>query len=370
MRRLKLLCFLPVLCLTACKSNSYYGDYSFGLGKTNGSHFGFTVSLSKDEYQGKADYKKIKISAEFGDDFSIGEMIESYGEQYPIIGIIFDLFFKDVKNISEINGYYRISNEHPSDKYGKRVLIGSEEITNLLKQSEIEYIKDLEFDVTPDIVKYVAMAYTTKKEFTFQLPVSIDDVKQQLMWYGIFFDLDNPDPEFILPKQYDFTTDDRFPGAKDESRFGSHPVVKKDKHGVVVEDQVKIMNENFRYEFSHTPLYNSADDTILGKFYQEKNEEGKKRLYFIPSATLTDTEHVSGYVQTMDLLGNYEVKKDITFSYNKDTYETNVTYQAAEESSKESFVDENSATFKFTDVIRPPFVYRDYHDVKIGLKKQ
>ena len=365
MKRFKALGLLPILCLAACNSSNYYGDYSFSLGKTDGSHFGFTVSLQKDDYEGKPGFKKMKISAEFGDDFSIASMIESYQEKFPLIGIVIDVFFKDIKNVSEINGYYLVMSDYANEKYGKRVSFGSEELTKMIQDSDVEIIKELglNFDITPDIVEHFAVAYVNRKEFTFQIPVSMSDVQQQLLWYGYYIDPDNPTNSFM---QIDL---EKMPGAKGEQRYGTHPEIKTDKHGNLIEDQIEAVNSTYQYEFSRTGLYSKDDNTLIGKFIQSKNEDGEKVLQFIPKDETMSLTNIIGYVQTMDILGAYSKTEEIKFSVsNAETHETNVTYNH-EEGTNEGFTDENGTAFRFTSFIQPPFVFRDFHDVKIGLKK-
>lgn len=365
MKRFKALGLLPILCLAACNSSNYYGDYSFSLGKTDGSHFGFTVSLQKDEYEGKPGFKKMKVSAEFGDDYSIATMIESYEERIPLIGIIIDAFFKDIKNVTKVNGYYLVIDDLSHGKYGKRVSFGSEELTKMIQESDVEFIKEmgLDLDVTPEIVEHFAVAYVNKKEFTFQIPVSMSDVQQQLLWYGYYVDPENATSSFM---QIDM---DKMPGIKGEQRYGTHPEIKTDRKGNLIEDQIEMVNSTFQYEFARTGLYSKDDNSLLGKFIQNKNENGEKVLCFVPKDETMSLNNIVGYVDTMDILGGYTKTEEIKFSVlNAETHETNVTYNH-EEGTNEGFTDENGAKFTFTSFIQPPFVFRDFHDVKIGLKK-
>ena len=370
MNRIKILGLLPVLCLTACGGQSLYGDYSFGLGKTDGSHFGVSVSLSKEAYKGKEGMKKIKFSAEFGDDFSIKDMVDSYKEKYPIIDIFFSLFVNESVNVSEVNGYYYISDI--KTEFGKRLYFGTEDLTKLfsddLKNLINAYDPDLlsgdTFDVKPEMVEKVVTAYinTNKKELTFKIPVSMSDVQQQLLWYGYFVDTGNPGSTY---QKLDL---DKFPGKKGEDRYGSHPKVVKNRKGEVVEDQIKMVNETFKYEFSHTALYSKDDASILGRFYQEINEANEKVLYFLPANDEINLSHLNGKVYTMDILGAFDEKREIKFSVDAETHATNVTYNH-EAGTKEGFTDEDGREFTFNYFMQTPFVFRDFHDVDIGLKK-
>ena len=362
MNRIRLLALLPILCLPACNNSSVYGKYSFGLGKTDGSHFGISVDLYKEDYPGKEGMKKMKFTAEFGDEFSIQSMIDTYKEKYPIIEVLFDTILKDAENISEINCYYSVSSR--KTKNGAKVNIGSEELNEILKKSNPDLIDalGLDLDLKPEDIALVLSAYVTSNQFTLQIPVSLNDVQQQLLWYGRFLDFDNPTDSYLRVDLESIV------GIKDEDRLGTHPVVKKDKKGNVVEDQVTAVNTAFKYEFSHTALYDDSG-IVIGKFVQDVNANNEKVLYFYPAATTTDLNNLQGVVYTMDLLGNYDYATDIKFTTNPETHETNVTYNH-EKGTKEGFTDENGQEFEFNKFIQAPFVFRDFHDVMIGLKKE
>ena len=364
MNRIRLLALLPILCLPACNNSSFYGNYSFGLGKTDGSHFGINVNLSKEDYPSKEGMKKMTISAEFGDEYSIGSMIESYKEQYPIIEVIFDTLLKDVDNISDIDCYYKVTNQKTKD--GNRVEIGSEELTELLKKSNPDFVDTIEtyidLDLNPSITRYFFSAYVNKKEFSLQIPVSLADVQQQLVWYGRYLDMDNPDSMY---KELDL---EGLGLGKLEDRFGTHPEIKKDKKGNVISDPIQTINEAYKYQFSYTCLYDEYS-LVLGKFIQGKNDNGEKVLYFYPKDDTVNLNNLEGTIKTMGLLGDYDEEEIIKFTTNPETHETNVTYNH-EKGTKEGFTDEKGKTFTFNKFMQPPFVFRDYHDVMIGLKKQ
>ena len=55
------------------------------------------------------------------------------------------------------------------------------------------------------------------------------------------------------------------------------------------------------------------------------------------------------------------------FSINS-SFETNVTYNH-KEAKEEGFTDENGTEFTFDSFMEKPFVFRDFHDVKVGLTK-
>ena len=360
MNRIKLLGLVPALVLTACKPASPYGTYSFRLGKTDGSHVGISATLLNEDYEKIEGMKKMTLTAEVGEDFSIAKIAESYAEEYPIVAFLLEDLIKKLDDVSSIDGYYKIT-DIKNAKYGKRLAIGTDYISEFLKQAypEIFDNPDLDIDITPEMFQMFVCAYLNDKALTFQLPVSLEDIKEQFVWYGYYFDMEAT-PIF---QKLDM---DKIPGPKDDTRYGTHPTVVKDKHGKVVEDQIAIVNEAFEFNFSHTVLY-SEEHNALGRFVVHTNENNQRTLFYQPIDPESSKDNISGYVRVKDIFGEYTETKNMKFSINS-SFETNVTYNH-KEAKEEGFTDENGTEFTFDSFMEKPFMFRDFHDVKVGLTK-
>ena len=357
--RFKLLGLLPALCLSACNNGSYYGTYEFRLGKTDGSHLGLTAKMLKEKYEKRKGYEKLTLSAELGQDFSIEKLVESYEEEYPLIAIFLEDFVKKLENVSSIYGYYAVNNEIKNEKYGRRVSIGSDYITEFLEEAYPEIFDDPDFNIAPELFEMFVCAYVNSTTFTFQIPVSLADMQQQLFWYGYFLDLEGLTPYTALDVNL-------LPGEKGEERIGTHPQVKKDKKGNIVDDQVATINETFKFDFSHTYLYN-AEEKPIGSFAVKENEQKQQVLYYKPFEGET-TSPASGHVYTKSILGIYDDNKNINFDVDTTTGEVKVNYNH-KEGKDEGFTDKDGTEFTFPTLMKKAFVFRDYHDVKVGLTK-
>ena len=361
MRKMKLLCLLPILCLSACSKNSYIGTYEFRLGKTDGSHFGISVVLKGDTYvkdDKPTDYKKMTLSAEVGDDFSLSKLIESYEEEYPIITILLSGLIDKLNDVHEINGYYSVT-QIKNDNYGYRLNIGSDFINDFLRENYPEIFEEFDFDIDPNMIEKFACAYVDNKILTFQIPVSLLDLQQQLVWYGYYVD-----PNGAIPyTQLDLSV---MPGAKDEYRYGTHPAIEKDEKGKVVKDEITTVNQLYKYTFSHTILYH--DGLALGSFVSELNSSNQQVLYFKPFDSSMSPTDVTGYVYVKDAVGEFDTKKNIKFSFAPNSNEVSVTYNH-QEGKDEGFADADGTQFTFNELMQKPFIFRDFHDVKVGLTK-
>ena len=361
MKRIKLLGLLAMLCLTSCGKAGPYGKYTFRLGKTDGSHFGLSVELKKDDYTAHEGMKQMQLGAELGDDFSVSKIIEQYEEKYPIIALLLEDIIAKIEesDLSSIDGYYQITN-YKNEKYGNRVIIGSDFITEFIKENFPE-IETLDIPLTPEMLEKFVCAYCDNKTFTFQIPVSIKDLQQQLVWYGYYFDFDNTAYPFV---QLDI---DDMPGYHDENRYGTHPGLEKNNKGELILDQVAVMNDTFKYKFSHTVMY-SEDNYVIGTFVEQTNKDGDKVLYFSPVKEDTSLTDITGYVKVRDALGEFDTKKDMKISVAANSHEVSVDYNH-KEGDEEGFTDANGTEFTFKELMQNPFVFRDYHDVKVGLSK-
>ena len=361
MKKLKLFCLLPSLCLGACSQSTYVGKYEFRLGKTDGAHFGISIELKADAYERREGTQQFALAADLGSEFSVDEFAKQYYEKYPILEYILPEILQLLPEDKTLPGYYSLSNiKNPT--YGTRVKIGSDYIADTLieKFPEIQDISEIGDLTTPEMFEMVMCAYVNEKQFTFQIPVSLEDVKQQLAWYGYLIDFNGPK----LLTELDV---EKMPGPKGEERFGVHPAVTKDEKGNVIAREVDKVNEIFEYEFSHTYLYQGDALTRepVGSFITKLNDNNQKVLYFKPFDPNMSLLNLEGQVLVKGLLDEY---KDIKISVSPNSKEVAVTYNG-KTGDEEGFTDANGNEFVFKSFMQAPFVFRDFHDVKVGLAK-
>ena len=368
-RRISLLLASVPLLLSSCSGGfSPYGTYEFRLGKTDGSHLAITVDLSNEDYEAKQGTKKMLLGFDLGSEFSIAKMIDGYEEKYPLFADILERLKDTVKDIKEIEFYYSILDIET--KTGKRVAIGSDFLTKIIKDTFPEIAEQIEeylgsdaLDLKPEILRYLFTAYINSKTFTFQLPVSQDEIMMQLAWYGKYVSSDSGitdlDPE-------------KLPGLKGEARFGSHPSVVSDDEDKVVSSEVAEMNKNFEDVFSNTYLYQydseKSEEVEIGKFVTKVGEDSKTNLYlYLLDSYKGATTNIKGYIYQKDLLNVYSIKQDLQVSVDS-SHKCNVVNNGKADK-EEGFIDEAAHEITFTSFMKEPFVFRDFHDVKLGLTK-
>ena len=360
MKKFKLLTLLPAMCLSSCSGSSPYGVYEFRLGKTDGSHIGLSVELldEKAEVDGHDDFKKMILSADLGSEFSlenIAEQITDDPDEQAIIEQLIKILEDAGLSTEKVPGYYQISDiENP--KYGRRVKIGSnfieETIRKLFPDLE-DFFKNI---MTPEMIEKAMTAYINKKQFTLQLPVSLEDAQYQLAWYGVLVD---PESSRMIVH----LDPDELPGPSGEDRYGVHPAVYVDKNGDVIKSEVDAMNETFEYEFSRTYLYEG--DRPVGSFLVKDNEAaGHKILYFKPFEYMSTT--VEGTIAVREF--GEDVYKPIKFQYGAAEHEVSVAWNG-KTGLDDGFTDMNGNEFKFSRFTKTPFKFRDFHDVRVGLTK-
>ena len=362
MKKLKLLTLIPCMCLSACSKNTIYGEYEFRLGKTDGSHFGLSVELKNEANEAHEGASNLVMRADLGSDFSLEKIVEQYTEEYPFIKELLEPFLNALPEDRSINGYYQVT-EIQNAKYGYRVKVGSDKIVELIQDAfpEIPDIGQAVSDLfTPEMIEMVACAYIGKNQFTLQIPVSTMDVRQQLAWYGYLIDLEGAS----LLTQLD---SEKLPGPKGEERIGVHPSVVKDDKGNVISREADEMNEKFEFEFSHTYLYQEdPDDPFLripvGSFVTRVTEDSnQKYLLFKPFDGKMSLLNIEGYFSQV---GGELVK----FSVANPSQIVTVTHNG-KSGDEEGFIDANGTEFTYKEILKKPFEFRDFHDVKIGLTK-
>lgn len=368
MKRFKLVTLVPSLCLMACSNASFTGVYEFRLGKTDGAHFGLSVELKEDAYEGVENMKQMTMIADLGDDLDIDDIDYSGDSEYFIDPKILIKAFIDLipeedrqNNQIKIDGYYNVM-DIVNPKYGNRVKLGSDFIQNLIEKSypEVAEVIDISKILTPERIELVACAYADKKQFTLQIPVSKEDLQQQLAWYGYFFDFDAL-KDFNLSRVFIELDPAKLPGEKDEARIGTHPAQVKDDKGNVVSSEVETMNKTFEYEFSRTYLYD-LEYSPIGSFVAHKNDQNHRYLSFMPFDSTMDLSSIEGYIK------DKESYKKVSFSVASNSKEVSgVSYTYPEDGEDTITFPEGTITFK--DFLKKEFVFRDYHDVKVGLTK-
>ena len=363
MKKLTLLGMMTTMLLSSCSGFDPAGTYQFRLGKTGGSHLEVTAVLTNDAYPNVEGARKMKLSADLGDEMSPSALLEQYGEDLPILMPIISIIEEEIKKMDGIDMYYSLT-DYSSEKYGTRLALGTDVIISHLKSLEEQYpvikelldllkLKDEDFIITPERSKYFFNAYINNKTLTFQIPVSMDDAKMQMLWYG---KSDRISGEYVS----------KLPGKQGEERFGTHPSVDKDDAGNITHRDVDDINNMFEVEFSNTDLLD-ADYIDIGSFV-EFNQDGKKNLkLYLDDSYTGPTSHIEAYVLTKGALGEYDLRKEIKLSVDEN-HITNITHNG-KEGKDEGFFDENGTEFTFNYFMQKPFEFRDYHVVNVGLTK-
>lgn len=358
-----MLYLLPALCLGSCSNFQPYGVYEFRLGKTDGAHFGVSVEIKNEEYEERKDIgaKQMTMSLDLGSDFSVEKIIDQYAEEYPFLEIFKQNILDILPEDNSIDGYY-VMTDIKNPTYGTRVQIGSDYLFDKIKElyPDLEDLEELSSLTGPSFVEMIVAAYVNEKQFTLQIPVSQDDLVQQLAWYGHYLDFGGNQ---LLTK----LDTSKLPGPKGEDRIGVHPGVTKDEKGNVISTDADKMNEAFEFEFSKTYLYQEKDgiNLAVGSFVVRKDDSGKRVLYFDPFDDDMSLTEIKGKLALKGLLS--DEYKDITFAA-KVSKEVSVTPNG-KEGKEEGFFDEKGVEFTFDSFVKEPFEFRDFHDVKVGLAK-
>ena len=369
MNKLKFLSIIPALCLASCSKNTFIGVYEFRLGKTDGAHFGLSVELKDDAYESVEGMKQMQMVADLGDDLNFDEDdfedSDSFINAKTIIKAFLDLLPEEDKenNRISIDGYYQLLPNVVNEKYGTRVKIGSDFLQNLVKKSypDIAEMIDISSIITPERIELAACAFVDQKQFTLQIPVSMEDLQQQLAWYGVLFDLEALN-DLNFSRIIVELDEDKLPNTKrDEERIGTHPV-QNDSKGL---HEVSDMNETFEFDFSHTYLYQKDEfDTYqpVGSFVTRLNDKNQQKLFFdmfegdMP-AILEGAIYVGSSYKTVKF-GAGASSKEVT----------GVTY-AYPENGDATITFGGDVTVTFKEFVKKPFTFRDFHDVKVGLTK-
>lgn len=363
MKSLRILSLLPALLLASCSKVDYSGTYEFRLGKTDGSHLAVSATLTNDAYEVEGT-KKMSITADLGAEMSPTAIIEQYGEEYPFLEPFIDIITDEVVGIKEIPLYYSVLDQKDA-KRGNKLSVGTDFAMQKVAELKEKYpvikdileyldIKDEQFRLEPERVRYYVGAYVDSKTLTFEIPVSMDDLEMQEFWYG---------------KSNRVTGDyvSRLPGTQGDERFGTHPKVVTDVQGKITSSEVEETNKLFEKEFSNTPIVDSEGNKIAVLVQDEV--EGKKvlRCHLTDTTGVTYPHLVDGFVYTKDMVGEFENKQAIKFKVGADN--SAVVAYNDKTGRDEGFVDDNGTEFRFTDTIQAPYEFRDFHTVNVGLTK-
>ena len=140
--------------LASCAGSSYYGEYAFQMGKTKDTHISVSLELTKERFLNTAGEDK-------GEKFSLSLDMKTSDVE--------DGFASILKEITPITGYYNIDKKIKFDG-ASALKIG----INLLG----------EYDIPEDITDGIFAANITSSEVNIYLPVSMEDLRYQLYWYG------------------------------------------------------------------------------------------------------------------------------------------------------------------------------------------
>ena len=146
--------------LASCAGNSYHGEYSFQMGKDKDTHIAVSLALTKELYDANNKDKGEKFSISF--DINTSDVEDEYSEI--------------LKEITPLTGYYKVDKSVKIDE-GNLLRIG----INLLG----------EFEVPQTITDGIFVANITESVVNFYLPVSFEDLRYQLYWYGYDLSGDN-----------------------------------------------------------------------------------------------------------------------------------------------------------------------------------
>lgn len=371
MKKILPLLVLASTCLSSCGDTSFLGKYKFLLGRqgSNETRVSIEMELLDEASTIKSDYKNFNASFElsgveglFGDLALDPSMFEGIESSLPIK-------IND-KGITTIPGFYQVQNLQDA-KYGNKIKIAFD------LGNDINAIFDSFGLNSTDIISKFLVSYCNGSSFTFQLPVSITDIQMQLAWYGVYIDI-NPYKKDRIHSIKDFLEvaiegelgtkvyllnefcDNKLPGEQDmDKRYGSHPNA----------DEVVEMNKKYQGLFSNTIVYKTIGDSIgdpIGSIYRDLDD---RHQYFFPFYDDFDPS-----------IGSYEVimKEDVggalDYDFSKET-KVILTTDAVPWDEDGSY----GCRIKYKDTLedidwdsfyQDKFVFRDFNDIKIELKKE
>lgn len=356
MKKLRALSLLPFVCLTSCgKQERFIGTYSFMLGKEKESHVRIAMELTKDEYKVKESGQEVVKGNRFKASIDTGGMLDidisTWGIPLPedidienLNRIINEIISEE---LNDIEGYYSITDNQTSP-LGYRVKLGA----------VIDIAEELGLDIPGEFIEHIIVSYVNDKSLTIQMPVSFTDLQMQLCWYGFYVDLNDSAEKYVV----DLTAEGRkLPGEQnDELRVGTHPKFELGDDGQIKVDEVTEMNETFAGYFSNTPVYQGTK--YIGSLF-EKDEH----VYFMKDSEFNPSDaNIDCKVMLRNAYGVYDVETQAKMV---------VDIQSLKEATEGKVVQLKDLSdvdllLKKDKLIRKPFVFRDFHDIKVGLAKE
>ncbi|MBQ0008873.1 MAG: hypothetical protein KBS97_01155 [Firmicutes bacterium] len=377
MKKILPLLLLSATCLTACGEKSFAGVYKFQMGRQGQgeARIGLQITLKDDKYvvpesASQEEKEKLKDAKQFTLTIDIGSEMEEIFKAFDLDG--------------GLNGYYIVMDE-VDPKYGNKVALGI----------DIQVGEDFPIPVTSELIRNIVVTYADGQNVTLQLPVSLYDLQYQLCWYsGAYIDFDpkikskihslEDLAEYSLDvistlKVCDLTEISPLPGKTGDARFGSHPEFiteedGKDEEGKtkykVIKDEISEMNDKYAGEFSNTFVYKMQSDGTrgdkIGSIYQAL--EGDKIYdvfyplngYEVPQDGLFDAI----VVKENFLFGNLDLKAKFNVLTKNNDYSINWIHSNG---AQDIYADGDK--IKIKDIQVDPFEFRDFHDIKVQLKK-
>lgn len=368
MKKLLPLLLLSATCLASCGETSYAGKYKFLLGREGQAETRIGVEMNLEDTQyviptdceplyTKEELEKMKAAKKLNVKFDLGSA--------------FDEIFKVFDLSNGIDGYYLLLDETDA-KYGKKMSVG------------VDFnLEDIPIPVTSELIRNLIVSYVDGQNVTLQLPVSLQDLQHQLIWYsGEYLDFDPyvkskiHDMEDVfeyLPeilesiKMYHLDTFHELPGKKGDSRFGSHPVVTVDDDGNITKNEIAEVNELYEGYFSNTFVYENNGGVCgakLGSIYEEEKEPG--HYYFFPLVENFDESVLDRDVFVKENTGiiSHEVSEveavlKISTPGFDNSYHCNLEYK-----------DTSKGQWDWSTIMNEPFEFRDFYDIKVQLKKE
>lgn len=221
MKKLKslfLAAVLTCLALTGCGTQSHHGTYQFQMGKSQGSHIGIYMNLTKEMIEVETDTDKKEEMEKFVVKLSIPDSAEKAAEDQSLVGGILTYFKQD-----GLQGGYKIIHDD-KDNVDHLLLYPIIDISELLNDIELLAPSDSSsnsessssgessssqetapFVIPSKIVDNIMIATYSKDSISVTVPVSLTDLMFQLYWYG--FDI------FDILEEYPIT----------EHEHGTHP---------------------------------------------------------------------------------------------------------------------------------------------------
>lgn len=350
MRKINPLLFIPTLCLASCSSVGYAGTYSFQMGKEGSTNIRLALTLTDERVVNQEkgiDAKKFTVDANLPN-LSIEDLAAS-------LGIDVDIKKEDLAEL--ISAVFEVLKDCTTLYYNVGTLVRPQ--GTQLKLGCLFDTEETGIDIPSEVVESIVCAYINDTSVTLQVPVSLDDLQLQLCWYGLYINFDSSSFENIIVA----LDEEDLPGIHGEERFGTHPVVTKDKDKKVTYSEVDEMNIKFAKEFSNTPVYESASSSkVIGNIAKMPDNH----MYFYKnSETVITGANLSGAVNEKNYYGIFDEKKDVNFVIDTSDGTSGKSFKIIEikESGSSEILDEDK-------YLQEPFVFRDFHDIRIGLARE